>query len=642
MYYYEVFVAEQRYQKQEPLTYSWQEKLLPGTIVRVPYGNRVIGGFVHRVVPKPSFKTKPIEIVVASTPLPLEVRQLHTWMLDYYPGGGGATTQLFIPSTIKPRELKKLPPALDSTSLPPLTDEQKRIIEEITKSRRTSFLLHGETGSGKTRVYAERAKQAIKHGKSAIILTPEISLVPQLVAVFGAALGVSIIEFHSGLTSATRLKNWLQILNAKEPLVVIGTRSALFVPLNSVGFIAVDEMHEPAYKQESAPRYYALRAAAKRAQLQSAEIIYGSATPPITEYFLATETGVPILRLTKTAKSAEKPRGIIVDMKDTSAFTRHRQLSNLLLSEIESRLKSNEQSLIFLNRRGTARQIVCQSCGWQALCPKCDLPLTLHADTHELRCHTCGYHSPPPYSCPNCQSGDIVYRSPGTKAIVEDLNKLFPEARIQRFDTDNTAGETLTHHFAAIHSGEIDILVGTQMLGKGLDLPRLSLVGIVNADTALHMPDFSSAERGYQLLHQAIGRVGRGHTSGHVVIQTFQPDDTLLGAAISHDWPTLYEHELAERKRFMFPPFCYLLKISVSRRSNTSAESFISKLATSIRAQKRKVEVEDPSPAFHERSHGNHNWQLIVKARDRRELTRLVQALPPGDYTYDLDPINLL
>lgn len=642
MYFYEVFVAEPRYQKPEPLTYSSELDLPIGSVVDVPYGKKIVSGFVHSRVEKPGFKTKPIELQITQHQIPAKLIDLHGWMLDHYPYGSGSVTQLFIPSSLSKTKLKPAETIEPKVSLPPLTKQQAEAYRAIDSSKKNSFLLHGETGSGKTRLYLERARKHLAAGSSVIILTPEISLVPQLLETFRTSVGVQTVEIHSGMTKSNRNRSWMTALASKEPVVVVGTRSAIFAPLRNIGLIVVDEMHEPAYKQDSAPRYHALRAAAKRAQLSDSEIIYGSATPGITEYFLAEQTGAEILRLTETAKASEKPECLIIDIKDKKQFSRHSYLSDQLIESIDSRLRSKEQSMLFLNRRGTARQILCQKCGWQALCPKCDLPLTLHADTHQVRCHTCGYHNSPPYECPVCKSSDIVYRSLGTKALADDLQKLFPEARIKRFDTDNLAADSLARQYKSVHAGEVDILVGTQMLGKGLDLPKLSLVGIVNADTALHMPDFSSAERGYQLLHQAIGRVGRGHRRGKVIIQTFQTNDVLIQAAARQDWHSLYEHELQERETFMFPPYCYLLKIVVSRKSSRSAENFIGKLAAAIKELKLPVEIQEPAPSFYERSHGSYNWQLVIKARNRKTLAEAVLNLPAGDYTYDLDPINLL
>lgn len=644
MRYYEAYVAEAGYQKQEPLTYCYDGPLPDGALVLVPYGRKTVPGFITREVSAPEFKTKGVSNLLTERPLPAALLRFHQWLQEYYPSGSGALTQAFIPTglQVKPRQSKAGRQQDQRVNLPGLTKRQQTIIDAMNGSEKKNFLLHGETGSGKTRVYLERAHTSFVAGRSALILVPEISLVPQLADFFASQLGDSVVILHSGLTRATRNKNWLRILHADGPLVVIGTRSALFAPLEDIGFIAVDEMHEPAYKQESAPRYYALRAAAALAKLHGAEIVYGSATPPVNEYYIAEQTGIPILRMQDTARKSAVVAGTIIDLKDSKLFSRHRSLSDGLLNAIEKRLAGKEQSLLFLNRRGSYRTVLCQRCGWQALCPRCDMPLTYHGDRHQLQCHTCGYHAPPPFHCPTCGSDDIVYRSLGTKAIVDALQSFFPEALIRRFDTDNRAEEQLSRHFEAVRAGEVDILVGTQMLGKGLDLPKLSLVGIINADTSLGVPDFSSSERSYQLLHQAIGRVGRGHLDGEVIVQSFHPENPLLRAALERDWRKLYESELAERQTYGFPPFYFLLKISVSRKTAAAAEAYIGKLHAAIRAMALRIKVEEPTPGFYERSHGAHNWQLIIRAKNRGQLLQLVDRLPKGDYVYDLDPINLL
>jgi primosomal protein N' (replication factor Y) len=357
---------------------------------------------------------------------------------------------------------------------------------------------------------------------------------------------------------------------------------------------------------------------------------------------LAETTKMPIVRMQEAAKKGAITTLSVVNLRDKDRFGRNRQLSDALLKAIEKRLVNKEQSLLFLNRRGTARLILCQTCGWQAMCPNCDLPLTFHGDFHELRCHTCGYHTDPPFACPECSGTELRYQSIGTKALVDMLYSLFPEARIRRFDTDTGAKDTLDKHYQAVKAGEVDILVGTQMLGKGLDLPRLSLVGIVTADTSLAIPDYSSAERSYQLLHQAIGRVGRGHLPGEVIVQTHNPDNPILQAAVKRNWHDLYQAELVERKAFKFPPYRFLAKVGVSRKTTASAEKAAHTLYQQLLAANLAIEPGEPTPAFYEQSHGLYHWQIIIKSTKRSELLAAIKALKPGDWTFDLDPINLL
>jgi primosomal protein N' (replication factor Y) len=641
--YLSVFVAEMGYQKPDPLTYAYPEALPAGTLVSVPFGRKSVPGVVIETTKKPLFEIKLITDILTPEALPETTLQLLSWLSSYYPSGSGAIASVFIPSglQIKPRTslpaYKKL-----AATLPTLTKQQADIINIITSSDKKSFLLHGETGSGKTRVYLERTEHYINKGRSALILTPEISLVPQLAETFGAYFGDKVVVMHSGLGRSQRNLAWQKIHTSAEPLIVIGTRSALFTPLKNIGLVVVDEMHEPAYKQESAPYYHGLRVAGQVARLHGAEAIYGSATPPVTEYYVAEQTHTPILRMDEPAKTVQAVTRSSVDLKDASLFSRDPHLSDTLLAAIEQRLTNHEQSLLFLNRRGTARLVLCQTCGWQALCPRCDTPLIYHGDQHVMRCHSCGYRDAPPLSCPVCSSGDIVYRSMGTKALVETLQDLFPQAVIKRFDTDNTAEEQLGRNFESVKSGAVDILVGTQMLGKGLDLPKLSLVGIVNADTSLSMPDFSSSERNYQLLHQAIGRVGRGHVHGEVIVQSFNPENALLQAALHQRWDELYQHELKERAVFGFPPFVYMLKLAVSRKTLNAAEGFAGKLRKAVIDMKLPLEIQEATPAFYERLNDRYNWQVVIKSKQRSYLVEVVNRLPKGDYSYDLDPINLL
>ena len=644
MNYYEVYVSEIRYQKSDALVYSSSEKINVGTIVKVAYGNKSVYGFISSETEEPSFKTKPIEEVIEIENIPEELIELHKWIKTFYPSGSGAITQLILPSNLK--LLKKGTEA--STKLkkiinsPTLTIEQSQTLENIEKSKKKSFLIHGETGSGKTRIYLELTRKVIESGKSAIILSPEISLINQLSKSFESSFNNEVIVMHSGLTRSKKNSNWIKALNAKQPIIVIGTRSAIFTPVYKLGLVVVDEMHEPAYKQDSAPRYNALRIAAKRSQINNAITVYGSATPSIADYYLASEIGIPILEMPSKAKISAKVKTDIIDIKERSNFSRNPYVSNQILAEIENRIIKKEQSLLFLNRRGTAKQIVCQDCGWQALCPRCDLPLTLHADSHKVRCHTCGFSDKPPYSCPVCGSSDIKYKSLGTKALVETMENLFPGTNIRRFDTDNLASEKISKNFDSVYSGEVDILIGTQMLGKGLDLPKLSLVGVINADMALSMPDFSSTERNYQLIHQAIGRVGRGHIDGQVIAQSFNPEDRLLNAALDQDWKYLYKKELEEREKYNFPPFCYLLKIVVSRKTSDSAEKFIYGLRQKITTFGIRVSISEPAPSFYEKSYGKYNWQIVIKSSQRKNLVDIVNLLPVGDFNYDIDPLHLL
>lgn len=640
-----VKVAELRYRKSDPLTYYFESELEVGAVVIVPYGNKSVLGFVYKAnVKKPEFEVKNIISSIEGVLLPKSVMQLEDWMHSYYPGGG-SITQLFLPSglqnTSKNEKPSKQKHDIERSEYPKLTQDQAQAFNQIKRAAE-SVLLHGETGSGKSRLYLEVIDDVLAKDRSALVLVPEISLVPQMQNYLEGFFGLKVMPIHSGLTKTIKIKNWLKTLNSSEPVVVVGARSAIFSPFKDLGVVIVDEMHEPAYKQDSGPFYYGLRAAAQLAKVHGAKIIYGSATPSIAEYFIAKKTNSLIIEMNQSALPTQQVKTSIIDMKDSKNLSSFSNFSIKLLESIRSQLDKNQQTLIFLNRRGTARQVLCKSCGWQAQCPNCDTSLVYHADKHIVRCHTCGYKSSPPYACPSCGEKEVTYRSLGTKALSEALNNIFPEATIQRFDTDNLASEKLDRHFDSIKSGKIDILVGTQMLGKGLDLPKLGLVGIVNADTGLGMPDFSASERTYQLLHQAIGRVGRGHVDGEVIIQTYNPKNPVISAAINRDWNFVYNQEIAEREKFVFPPFCFLLKILVSRKSSESAEKFARKLYTQIAELKLPIQANPPAPSFYQRSFGKYNWQIVAKSKDRKTLIELLNRMPAGDWNYDIDPINLL
>jgi primosomal protein N' (replication factor Y) len=503
-------------------------------------------------------------------------------------------------------------------------------------------VLHGETGSGKTRVYIELAAERLAQGKSVIVLTPEIGLTSQLADNFTRVFGGRVVVLHSQLTEATRERAWQYLLEQPEPVIVIGARSALFSPLRNIGLIVIDEAHETAYKQDQAPYYHTTTVAAKLAQLHQATLVLGSATPLVSDYYIATAKQRPIVRMTELAKGNDAQSSVaVIDLKARDQFSKSPYLSNALIAAIKNTIGKGEQTLLFLNRRGTARVIFCEHCGWQALCPHCDLPLVYHGDSHAMRCHSCDFAAASPVSCPDCRNATVMYKSVGTKAIVDEAQRLFPEARIMRFDTDNKKTERIEQHYNALRDGQVDIIVGTQTLAKGLDLPRLSLVGVIIADTGLFFPDFSAQERTYQLLRQVLGRIGRGHRDGHAIVQTYAPDSPLLGSVLTKNWETFYNKELAERRRFTFPPFCYLLHLGCKRASSNAAQNAADAFALQIRRQFPRVVVEGPSPSFHEKIQGKYNWQLVVKARRRDDLLAIIHALPSG-WSYDIDPMNLL
>ncbi|MBI4033800.1 primosomal protein N' [Candidatus Saccharibacteria bacterium] len=653
MRFYEVFVADNRYRGDAPLTYSYEEQLKSGSVVTVPLRSRLSTGFVLGEVNRPDFATKPIKTILSMHLLPEHSLKLAKWLKDYYKSSLGEALRLFAPSApvVKGLVLDEKQPIDQNIELElhleqPLTSDQKRALSAIAEAKTTTVLLHGDTGTGKTRVYLDLARQTLESGRSVLMLTPEIALTSQLEHIFASQLTYSIYVIHSQLTPAKRKKIWLAILESAEPVVVIGPRSALFSPVHQLGLIILDEAHEPSYKQEKSPRYHAGRVASQLGSITGAKVVLGTATPSVTDYYVALQHKA-IARMTRLAIAAgySQPEVQIVDIKDRTNFKKNPHLSNPLIEVMNSTLSAKKQVMIYLNRRGSARLILCNKCGWQLLCPSCDVPLVYHGDEHIARCHICGYKTLPPLACPVCASPDVIYKSIGTKALIDSVAKLFPQYRVQRFDSDNASGERIHELYHRLRKGEIDILVGTQLLAKGFDLPKLGLVGIVAAETSMALPDYGSEERSYQLTSQVMGRVGRGHGRGRVIIQTYEPGSAVLQAAINRDYQKFYSHTLKQRRDYRFPPFSYLLKL-VCRRvtyagAQNAAENLAKELITQSAGRQMPVEIVGPTPGFYGRRGRYYYWQLVVKSKQRDYLLKLTEHVP-ANWTIDLDPIDLL
>ncbi len=641
MFFYEVWVRSNHYHGNKPLTYSSTQKIVNGQLVIVPLKNELVPAIVTSQTAKLKMSIKEVVSILDLPPLPKASLQLMKWIKNYYPSPIGIITQLFIPATlsviktsnasVSSRLTKKQP-------LPILNKDQQQAIQQMQSPN--TYLLHGRTGSGKTRIYIELAKQQIAKGKSVIILTPEISLTTQLETQFNNTFWGKVILLHSNLSPKQRYENWLKILTYPNPKIVLGPRSAIFSPIDNIGLIVIDEEHEPAYKQEQSPYYQTVRVASQLRNIHQSKLILGSATPLINDYFLAQSLNKPIIRLNSLAQTDNTAplETLIVDKRDHSLFNRSNNLSQPLIESIELALKNNQQTLLYLNRRGTARVIICEECDWQAKCPKCDLPLTYHGDNHNLRCHVCGYINSAPTICPQCHNLSIKYLTIGTKAVVDEVSALFPTAKIMRFDTDNLKAERLEQHYQKIKDGQVDIIIGTQMLAKGLDLPKLAVVGVLLADTSLQLPDYTVNERTYQLLHQVIGRVGRGHIAGKAIIQTYQPNNPVISQAINDNWQDFYNQEVKERKTYDFPPFVHLLKLTILRANPKSAQNAALKLSSLM---PKNVKVEGPSPAFHEKQANKYKWQLIIKSSSRHDLLDIIDKLPAG-IGYDIDPSTLI
>ncbi|MCR5572881.1 MAG: primosomal protein N' [Candidatus Saccharibacteria bacterium] len=645
MNYYLIAPAKTFHSTDNTLTYASNEPLQIGQIVEIPLGKNTTFGIVSAKTTQPDFETKEIIRILYPEPLPKHLLKAIFWLSDYYRCPLSTVVQAALPRGItkKRRQPKSAPKAkATKSSTNPLNSAQKRAIVEINSNPANTILLHGITGSGKTNIYIELAKQTLAQNQSIILLVPEIALTSQLVRNFQAHFD-NVILLHSAQTEAVRHQLWQKSLQSTAPQVIIGPRSALFAPVHDLGLVIIDEAHEPAYHQDQNPKYSALRLAAVMAKT-----ILGSATPLVSDYYICKQRKAVIELNELAIKSTKTTEISVIDLKNRPDFTRSHLLSNQLISSIQKSLDQHTQSMIFHNRRGTAPLTICDQCGWQALCENCLLPLVLHADKYQMRCHTCGRTYPVPTACPECHNASIHHKGFGTKMLEEELHRLFPTARIARFDTDTETDLQLNKIYDQVHAGDYDIIVGTQMIAKGFDFPKITTLGIAQADAGLSLPDYSSEERTFQLINQVIGRANRGHQNSHIFIQSFQPDHPLISFAAQSDYAGFYKYLLQRRRQSTLPPYSFLLKLSLTYKTEKAAVLNTRKLNKKIiqfsqKSQLSQVSISPPMPAFHERSNTGFTWQIVVKAKSRKDLLAIFDSLDKNPHLhYDFDPISLL
>jgi len=536
-----------------------------------------------------------------------------------------------------------------------LTPEQNSALQTILSSfilHPSSFLLYGVTGSGKTEIYLRAAEEVIQKGKQVIVLVPEIALTPQLVRRFLSRFPGQVGLVHSKLSEGERYDTWRRARDGKLN-VIIGARSALFSPLPNIGLIVVDECHDSSYYQAEPPYYNAMTAAQEYARLCGAVCVMGSATPTIEQRFQAESGGVQILGLPNRVKTSEVLRDLgglppvqVVDMREELKNGNRGIFSRSLTESLAETISRGEQAIIFLNRRGTATYIFCRDCGYTLKCPNCETPLTLHLENKvQLLCHHCGYTRQKPKTCPNCNSEQIREYGLGSEKVEADIKAMFPQARTLRWDWDTTrskdAHEIILTHFA---NHQADVLVGTQMLAKGLDLPMVTLVGIVLADVGLNLPDPFASERVFQTLTQVAGRAGRSSRGGKVILQTFMPEHYAIQFAAQHDVNGFYERELEYRRLLGYPPYAKLIRLEYRNADNVRAEEeakrTADRLKIKIEAEKRhQTELIGPVPCFFAKDNNEYRWQIVVRGPDPASLLRDIKL---NDWRVELDPINLL
>ncbi|WP_369669826.1 primosomal protein N' [Enterococcus faecium] len=545
----------------------------------------------------------------------------------------------------------------DQTTALELNTEQKNAVEQIITAGQQQkdqvFLLEGITGSGKTEVYLQTIADVLSENKTAIMLVPEIALTPQMVERFKGRFGESVAVLHSGLSQGEKYDEWRKI-EREEAQVVVGARSAIFAPLKNIGLIIIDEEHESSYKQDETPRYHARDLAIWRSKYHHCPIVLGSATPSLESRARAQKGVYQLLQLNHRAKAAAQLPAIeIVDMREEFQNHRTSTFSANLQEKIQNRLDKKEQTVLLLNRRGYSSFVMCRDCGFVLPCPNCDISLTLHMDTRSMRCHYCGHEEPIPNRCPNCGGNKIRYYGTGTQKVEEELRELYPQARILRMDVDTTrrkgAHEQILQKFGA---KEADILLGTQMIAKGLDFPEVTLVGVLNADTSLNLPDFRSSEHTFQLLTQVSGRAGRAEKAGEVVIQTFNPQHYAIELAKKQNYEQFYQQEMHVRHRGGYPPYYFTVKITASHPEEQVAAKKIFQIANQLKeVLSPQSLLLGPTPSMILRVKNRYYYQLIIKYKHEPNLPHVLDEILNGSQkeqrqglfvAIDNEPLNFI
>jgi primosomal protein N' (replication factor Y) len=521
-----------------------------------------------------------------------------------------------------------------------LNEEQQAAYDAIAPvvdaGEYTTFLLKGVTSSGKTEVYLQIIDRALKAGRDAIMLVPEIALTPQTVARFRSRFGDQVALFHSALPPGERYDQWRRV-HRGDARIVIGPRSAVFAPLKNLGVIVVDEEHEPTYKQNDVPRYHARDVAIMRASRSGAVVILGSATPSLESLHNTKIGKFSLLEIKTRISDRPLPRVIVVDMREEAKEAGTRVVISFTLQEkMTERIHRGEQSIIFLNRRGHAPFVLCRECGAVPQCRECQVSMTYHISTDMMHCHYCNARRHAPDICGECGSKQLLFLGAGTQRAEQNLSTLFPEARVERMDLDTTTGKWAHHHILQRYErGEIDILVGTQMVAKGLDFPGVTLVGVINADVSLSIPDFRAGERTFQLLTQVAGRAGRGSEPGEVVVQTYSKDHFSIRAAQHHDYDAYAERELDYRRQAEYPPFTHMVMITLEGKDEGLTAKTAGEIGRAVRTElastrSTTVEVLGPAPAPIPKLRGLYRWHLTLLSKHTKRLHRTVRAAVAG------------
>jgi len=646
----------------EVFTYAVPPELdaqaVPGARVEVPFGTRTVTGYVvERAAAADVAAPRPLSGVLDEPPpLSPQAVLLARWVADRYVAPLGEVIKAMLPAGVRsarpggrkrgPRTTSRGVAAMDDAQLsvaPALTEAQRDavapLVAAVDEGRHLRLLLHGVTGSGKTEVYLAVIDAALQCGRGAIVLVPEISLTPQTVARFAGRFPGRVALVHSGLTEAERAAQWRRIRDG-EADVVVGSRSAVFAPVRSLGVVVVDEEDASAYKQDRVPRYSAVDVALELGRLHSVPVVLGSATPRVETFFRAKTGEMEYAELPRRIAGRALPPIEVVDLREELRAGNRSPLSQTLERALRECIDVGGQSILFLNRRGTATVIVCRSCGAVLTCRNCSVSMVYHQGRARCDCHYCGATAAVPMTCPQCHSPSIRGLGMGTERLEHEVRQLFPSLRLLRMDRDTVAHrDAYFDIYEAFRRGDADCLIGTQMVAKGWDLAGVRLVGVVNADTSLHFPDYRSGEITFSLLTQVAGRAGRGDEPARVVLQTYTPEHYAVQFAATHDYLGFARAEIVLRRRHHFPPYTRLAVCTYAHRDDAAAEAETQRVVenlSGILAPGDGLDVLGPTPAFLHRLRGEYRWQLTIRGE---AIERTFAHLPRGrGWSIDVDP----
>ena len=654
--YVQVVVAKPLFQR---FTYSFDPTIFSievGMRIVVPFAHKDITAFVFEVVPvieETTYAIKDVIKVIDKEPLFTQPHiDLATWMSKFYFCSEGEAISAMIPSNKREKDLdESFGSDYESIEIAEsqLSDEQKSAIHSIYTSEEALHYVYGVTGSGKTEVFFNVAYQTIALGKQVIYLVPEITLTYQLVTYLSTRFHNRVAILHSKMSGSQRLKEWKRIQKG-EVDIVIGARSAIFAPFNSIGLIIIDEEHEQTYKAGNTPRYHARQVAQKIASQHNAKIVMGSATPSLEAWAMMNEGQIVKHTLAKRVSGGYLPTIQVVDMLQEKEM-----ISRLLYRSMKETIEKKRQVILFLNRRGFSYFFHCNSCGYEMNCPHCSVSLTFHKSEHAMVCHYCNYRTKPIDVCPSCNSVDVGYAGFGTQMVEQEIRKKFPHAILSRIDADisKKKGE-VKDILDKFQKGEIDILLGTQMVAKGLNFPKVDLVGIVLADSTLNLPDFRSQERTFSLILQVSGRSGRYNNNGKVIVQTYHAQNQAIKMATSHNLEKFYEEELDIRKQTLFPPFTRLVNLVVRGKNKDLCKNEIENIASLASSAiehlpRGVVELVGVSECPIEKINNNWRYHIILRSVDFKGLLQVVTYIQRNHKvmrnTYleiDVDPLHLL